>query len=98
MSKDESRVFVIHKYALPYGARTVLKMQTTSKVLTCQMQRDNLVMWARLFIDDRSSERFFAVLPTGARCVQVSDEHYEYINTVQDGDIVWHVFEVRARE
>ena len=98
MSKDKSRVFVIHKYVLPYGVRTILRIPSAASVLTCQVQRDNLVMWARFFIDDINGERVFAVLPTGSMCVQESREHYEYINTVQDGDIVWHVFEVRARE
>lgn len=59
-------------------------------VLTAQMQGDVLMLWALCEPEKLPIGRTFAVYGTGFR---VPDACGKYVATVQDGGLVWHVFE-----
>lgn len=70
------------KFMMPFGA----------EVLTVQMQQGLVTLWALVDEDQYEHPRQFDIYGTGWD-IDSSTPH-EYIGTVQDGDFVWHVFEI----
>lgn len=67
-----------------------------AKILTVQVQKDMLCLWALIpNVDHSAPARKFLVAPTGSNVIP--DDEADYLGTVQicEGDIVLHVFEVR---
>lgn len=91
--KSTLRSFKIHKYTLQIGGKNVVKMPAKAKILSAQIQREHLVMWASFFSDDKETSRLFFVRATGVSYTEDPAESLIYISTVSDGDYVWHVFE-----
>jgi hypothetical protein len=77
----------IYKYQVIHG--TVL-MPKGAKILTAQIQDDTTVMWALVDTSQPMEPRNFEVMYTGQG---FDDTGLEYIQTVQDGPLVLHIFE-----
>lgn len=83
----------IWKYILDIARTNRIAMPVGAEVLTVQVQRNSLCLWAKVHPDDELEDRLFAVEGTG---FDVKDAKETYIGTAQmaGGDLVWHVFEV----
>ena len=78
----------IWKYKL--DATTILAMPIGASILTVQIQNSQLCLWALVNPTIQSVEREFHVFPTGG---SGPPSDWPYIGTVQDGELVWHLFE-----
>jgi len=80
----------IFKYPLNIG-KTSLELPVGSKILSVQMQEHTLTMWALVENTNTLYKTYtFNVYGTGQHVE--STEFQEFVATVQDGDLVWHVF------
>lgn len=66
-------------------------MPEGAHVLTAQMQGGDLVLWAIVQPDKPMEHRKFEVFGTGEPMELPAES--PYVATVQDGPLVWHVFE-----
>ena len=69
-------------------------MPVGAKVLTAQMQGGVVTLWADVDPDAQQEERHFRVFGTGWNMPREMGYSDVYIGTVQDGDFVWHVYEL----
>lgn len=79
----------IHKYQL---TDNVIKMRLDAQVLTAQIQRGEICLWAMVNDEAPMEEREFRIIGTG----HPVNESWRliYIGTVQTSDgLVFHVFE-----
>ena len=87
----------IHKYPLKAIDKQVVIMPLNSQILTVQMQRDQMYMWAMVTESNTDKEgHLIEIIPTG---VTLNDNvKRRYICTVQmcGGSLIWHVFEVEG--
>ena len=88
----------IHKFTLSPEELNEIRLPADAEILTVQNQRNKICMWVKL---DKSSQRVvrkFSVLGTGWDIV--SKYKLKYIGTVQleDGLLVFHVFELVMKE
>jgi hypothetical protein len=81
----------IWKYQISIGPVRVVDMPTDAEILTVQMQDSVLTLWALLDPTSWPKSRRFEVYGTG-HPIDYPHE-LKYIGTVQDGPLVWHVFE-----
>jgi hypothetical protein len=86
----------IWKYELKLQVAQTIPMPQGAEVLTVQVQKDTICLWARhnLGNQDKLIPRTFVMHGTGNEI----DRHYHgefYIGTVQLWSYVWHVFESR---
>lgn len=81
----------IWKYSLAPG-RTVHDMPADAKVLTVQMQGDEVCLWALVEPHLPMRRRFFDVYGTGHG---MPADPGDYVATIQmeGGALVWHVFD-----
>lgn len=87
----------ILKYRLEIMDKQSISMPGGAKVLSAQMQRGFLQVWALCESRDATTaDREFLVIGTGNPC-PAEIECAAFIGTVQqhDGALVWHVFEVQ---
>jgi hypothetical protein len=70
-------------------------MPRGAPVLTAQLQREVLTIWALCDFDAPKEDRTFVVYGTGET---IQEPPGDYIGTVQDGSFVWHVFEEKGGE
>ena len=81
---------IIFKYQLSVAGGQALTLAKGSIILACQAQRDVITLWVACPIVFTEYEiRRFTVVATGGTC----QEDWTYIDTVQIGWTVWHVFE-----
>lgn len=69
-----------------------VEMPGGAKILTCQMQGDTIVLYAKVDPDTPPEIRMFQVIGTGQEIPEELD--HEYVGTVQYGPLVFHVFEL----
>jgi hypothetical protein len=81
----------IWKYELKVGVNRV-PMTPGAKILSAQMQHDKIVLWALVVGGNQLITRVIYVVGTGED-LGWDPEGWRYVNTVQDGSLVWHVFE-----
>ncbi len=80
---------VIFKYEL-VGMLSTIELPSESRVLSVQKQYDSICMWVEVDITKPKVVRKFRLIGTG---------HYfdftrmSYVGTVQDGSLVWHIYE-----
>ena len=79
----------IYKYEFKEGS---VEMPIGAKILTIEDQDGRLHIWAIVDTDAESEFRYFAIVGTGQDFPEADD--YTYINTIQDGPFVWHIFEL----
>ena len=80
----------IYKYELEDGRG--VEMPIGAKVLTIQTQNGLPYIWALVDIDAECDFRYFTIVGTGHDFPNADD--FNYINTIQDGPFVWHIFEL----
>ena len=82
----------IWKYPLEITDRQNVLMPEGAEILSAQMQRDTLCLWALVNPDAPEQRREIEVLGTGNHA---TESKRRYIATVQmcGGSLVWHIFE-----
>jgi hypothetical protein len=78
---------VIYKYEVD----NIVVMPHKAEILTVQLQNGRPWIWALVDTEKPSVERNFNVIGTGW---EIEECNHKYIATFQDGDMVWHVFEI----
>jgi hypothetical protein len=78
---------VIYKYEVD----TIVVMPIGAEILTVQLQNGKPWIWALVEWYNQLEERNFNVIGTGW---EIEEVNHKYIATFQDGDMVWHVFEI----
>lgn len=82
----------IWKWPLPGVGNPSLQLPEGAKILTVQPQGPFMAfVWACVDPDAPLVSRVFATYGTGCA---MPDDPGIYISTYQDGDFVWHVYEV----
>ena len=83
----------IWKYTTPVVDLLEISMPTGARVMTVQLQRDHVAMWAIVDPEVERERRRFAFYGTGQ---PMPEDPGAYVGTVQeaDGVLVWHFFEV----
>lgn len=85
---------VIYKYPLVIKDTQFVTMQYTSEILSVQMQNGQPVLWAMVETeDDDMIKREIIIKGTGHDIPDMELNRMRYITTIQDGRLVWHVFE-----
>jgi hypothetical protein len=84
-----ARVF---KYTLKMEQRQTVSMPADSTLLSVQVQRGVVCIWAIVNPDPELDEvpRSFEIVGTGHEVPSPS----KFIGTVQIGEFVWHIFEI----
>lgn len=83
---------LIHKYPLELTYTQDIFMPVGSKILTAMVQNDTICLWAEHQPDTTLQEwRRIQIVGTGH---VASPEEAIYINSVQMGVYVWHIYEI----
>lgn len=88
-----NQVKAIFKFPLPYEIGTVITilMPPGAVPLHFALQNGIKTMWAAVdFEETLQVERRFAIVGTGVPL----PFDYKYVGTLQEGEFVWHLFEV----
>ncbi len=80
----------IYKYEFEDGRG--VEMPIGAKILTIQNQNNRAYIWALVDTDVECDFRYFTIVGTGQDFPEADD--FTYINTIQDGPFVWHIFEL----
>lgn len=80
----------IYKYHCPIDDSLDIYMPSMAKVLCVQMQKGEPYIWAAVDTNDLDKVRTFIWKGTGH---DIKGLH-KYVGTVQDGNLVFHLFEV----
>lgn len=80
----------IYKYELVIDDVQHIPLPSGAKCLHVAMQNGHLCLWAQVNTTRELVNRFFRIYGTGH---PMQDPASRYIGTVQDGPLVWHVFE-----
>lgn len=81
---------VIYKYPLELQIRNEVMMPRLARPRCVQMQRGRICLWVECYPENELTVRTFHIIGTGNT---IPPEAEEYIGTVQDGEVVWHVYE-----
>lgn len=89
----------IYKYPLPLTDVATIEMPQGAYVLSAQVQRGDLFIWAMVNPDNPREKRHFRIAGTG-HVLEGGSSDYLFIDTVQlsDGVLVLHVFEDATRD
>ena len=77
---------IIYKYEID----TIVVMPKEAEILCVQMQHGKPHLWALVNASNELEERVFNIIGTGW---VMEFNNQKYIDTFQDGSLVWHVFE-----
>jgi hypothetical protein len=86
----------IFKYDLDLTDRQEIKMPRTARILTSQVQRGAMVLWAEVDADAPREIRVIWIVGTG-NPMPPAGAIVNYISSVQLGDFLWHVYEEARR-
>jgi hypothetical protein len=80
----------IHKYTLDVAPRVSIPMPLGARILSVQVQENELRVWALVDPSQKLCTQIFQVCRTGGPV----DTHpgYRFIDTVQLNWAVWHIF------
>jgi hypothetical protein len=84
---SETRIF---KYPIPENGNVL--MASGSQILSVQMQNNQLCIWAEVNQKNRPVKQKFIVVGTGFEVPGFASEGYYFLQTVQHGPYVWHVY------
>lgn len=79
----------IWKFELSITDEQIVSVPKGAWILTAQMQRGRLCVWAMVDTNVICEPTHFRIFGTGN---PVTGLYGQYIGTVQDGGLVWHVF------
>lgn len=79
----------IYKYELKLQAEQVVQMPHKPEILSVQIQRGVICVWALVNTTYSDVAYIFEIIGTGN---PVDSMLRKYLGTVQDGSMVWHVF------
>lgn len=85
----------IFKYTLQVTGRQTVNLPVGARILSVQFQHGYLTMWAAVNPDEKvTSARGIRIFGTGHE-IDISEDRISttYITTVQQGPLVWHIFE-----
>jgi hypothetical protein len=85
---------VVWKYELPEPGDHALELPFGAEVLSVACQGDRLCLWALVEPDAPKELRRFRVLGTGWEFERAGRVKFVGTALMQDGALVWHVFEV----
>lgn len=84
-------MIVVYKYWIARAATTNIVAPEGWKPLTVQIQDDNLYIWALVDTSQKTQSYRICVYGTGH---EITDSFAKvYLGTVQDSELVWHVFQ-----
>lgn len=82
----------VHKFAV-FPGRNVLRLPPGASILSVGDQGGTIQVWVRLDPEAQAEDRVIQVFDTGWDIVEPDDTYLHFINTVQVGNFVFHVFE-----
>ena len=83
----------IWKFPLRLKDNQLVRMPQGAKLLSVQLQNGQIQLWALVDLDYKERvNRMIAIRGTG-HDVESALSDCEFIGTVQDGGLVWHVFD-----
>ena len=87
---------IIYKYHIKLSAENNLRMPKGSIILGCQVQHEDVVIWAKTPTKGLAEDRHIRVFGTG-QIIDDSEGELIYIDTVQlrGGKFIFHVFELK---
>lgn len=83
----------IFKFPIELTDRQTVEMQKGAHILSCQEQKGVLTIWAIVDPNAEKVERNIAIVGTG-RADYPDTPRTKFIATVQQGDFVWHIFDM----
>lgn len=83
----------IWKYPMPLCKHFSISMPHGAEVFTVQVQGGVPTAWAIVDTDAVKEPLHFRWVGTGQK---LDENKSQYVGTIQDGDFVWHLFEVSA--
>ncbi|MEO2054704.1 MAG: hypothetical protein ABGX83_05335 [Nitrospira sp.] len=88
----------IWKFGFSTAALNSVALPKGADILCLQMQRFSPCMWAVVDPAQPTERRTFVLYGTGATMVETGI--HSYVGTYQelDGDLVWHLFELKEEE
>lgn len=78
------------------GEPQSVMMPNGSKVLSVQLQAEQICVWALVNPQEPTEERLFFIMGTGHPFGDTGDLLH-FVGTIQMGPLVWHVFELRPK-
>lgn len=81
---------VIYKYAVRPTDRQQLLMPEGARMLTVQLQRGEIMLWALVNESVNEEVRYVNIYGTGNPITSTCMG--QYVGTVQQGCFVWHIF------
>lgn len=82
----------IWKFPLMLRDIQLVPMPIGANILTAQIQNGTLCLWAEIDTEQVKDQRVIEIAGTG-NSMRKSSTPRRYINSVQDGTYVWHVFD-----
>ena len=81
----------IHKFPLRFQTEPQsILMPKNAKIVKVAIQGTTICLWASVRPDVEKETRTFNIVPTGVWY----DSDEQYLDSVLDGQFVWHIFEV----
>lgn len=82
----------IYKYPLKHSDRQTIIIKKGAKILTALLQGGLVCLWAEVDTEeDKTEKAIIQIVGTGHKELS---QHREYINTVQVGIYVWHIYRI----
>jgi len=83
----------IYKYPLSLASSQGVSMPQGAKILSAQMQNDELQVWAIVDTEAPAPDDYYEFIIAGTgNPTHINIRDANYLSTVQDGGFVWHVF------
>lgn len=85
----------IHKYPLSTGGYSPIHLSKGYKILSAEMQHGNIQVWIMVnpVIQVNPEKVELRVVATGEQLEYGFADVHDFINTVIDGPLVWHIFQ-----
>ena len=81
----------IWKFSLELTDNQIVSMPVNAEILTAQMQRSQICLWVTL--ETNNTEMYEHVIEIFGTGNPIPLNVRKYIASVQDGSVVWHIFE-----
>ncbi len=88
----------IWKYPLQVTDQQEVRLPRHAQILTCQMQEGIPTLWALVDPEEDKVRAVFYMVGTGNLIPEGGVSGVSYINSVQQGMFVWHIFRQGSNE